>query len=390
MGANEEEREIQPSKLCSIDSRALQYVCGDNKLPEGFTEAVTGGARVLHGHPSVHVGPHDLPEQHRGHRAHAGEPIDTVRQLHVGEQVRGGLHHRRDADEARRALPQADPFPRAALRDGRAEHDVQRADGGRGSAPQPPGRDPRGAQHQRRRQDACLTNFAVQTQVTLMKYRGDNANSKADAVRMKMNRQDMDSLHHQLKESIRQNDGAARDMMEDHGLSVGGLPEPGDLRLAADRDDELRPRGGQLHGHQRRHRHDQGDTRGQRRDAAPARQGRGGHGAHLRDAERGGAQHGRGGPLHGLLRIDGLHGAGRTPVDRQAARRDGQVHGPGDQADGTRHDDDAAVADGALLPVPDALQLVSAQPVRGPAERRPAGSPATRSRAWCWAACTRT
>lgn len=48
----------------------------------------------------------------------------------------------------------------------------------------------------------CLTSFTIQSQTTLLKYRGDNSSNKAESIRMKVNRAEINSLHHQLKNSI--------------------------------------------------------------------------------------------------------------------------------------------------------------------------------------------
>jgi len=207
----EKEREIDVSRLCAIHLETNQFVDSDNALPPGFSEEI------------VHSCFEDIPPftWDRLRFMHAIENISRIQSTEYGSTLWGNKYASDFTVGGKREKPIACFERLNRFHELRFETDGPQMmfsvitkgvdlhpgllnviriissinDGGKSH---------------------CLTNFAIPTQSTIMKYRGDNVSNKAESVRIRVNRQQIDELHRQLRTCVLpENNRDIIDMMED-------------------------------------------------------------------------------------------------------------------------------------------------------------------------------
>ena len=217
----EEEREIQVSKLSSLHIQTNQFVCNENQLPKGFTQETVEECFF------------DIPpfQWDRIEFLSVIEDISRLQNNEFGSCLWGNkftsdftiggccakplacydklnrfhqLHFETDGPSMMFTVITEGVDLHPGLLDViRVAHNI--SEGGKSH---------------------CLTNFTVQTNTTLMKYRGDNASSKADSVRVKLNRSEIEGLHYQLKEVIQaSNRERLEEMEKDDNFSPDDMKE---------------------------------------------------------------------------------------------------------------------------------------------------------------------
>eukprot|EP00960_Hanusia_phi_P059529 764201-Hanusia_phi.AAC.4 len=345
----EEEREILPSKICSIDPLTSQYVCNDNNLPEGCTEEQVAACFA------------EVPifQWDRLDFLSMIEDIARIHSSEFGSCMWGNKY--------------ADDFtvPRHAVRDGRAEHAVHRPDGGGGPAPGAAGRGPAGAQHQLRRQEPLPDQL-----------RGADPDDAHEVQRGQQQQQGRVGAHAgeplgdrhppppAAPEDAGWADGRHREVDAGGGRAAGRLHGPPAVPLPPAQHLQLHDGGGQLHGERGVVCDQQGHHGRDAGDEARAGAGPGGRREGLRGAERAAAQRGGRGPVQRLHPVAQVGGPRDAPVRPGRPGWHGQVHASREHALRAGREDHALLDDGALVPLRDGVPLGRAEPVRGGPERR--------------------